>query len=509
MATENGSGGGPVAAGGQSPQLGNLVKALAAARAKFERIEKEQTAGKEGGKRWRYASLDAAIGATAPALAEHGLIVMQLPDSHESGGVAVETILLHESGEWISRRLRLPCGPEPQSVGSAITYARRYAYLALLNLAPADDDDGQRAQQSAQRWQDRRDHAVGRAHRAQPQRAEPAPPIEPSAEDENQEPPPWPAVWDAIRAELKRSESEPIGHDYATRLLLPEIVKRSGWSIVGVERAVGTELSCMLEDLPRVDARKRPFGQTWVARALKRFPEAEILAEYDRAKDASEGADEPVATPGPAATAESEPAQGADGLAIPHIADILDRLSGAHEDFPGEDEAAAWAVLRDVRDRLAEHYPEAIRQGLTGTEGGAAKMAIYRKGDNGGRTSAEAEAAVVAALELETLADLPLVLAPAVSAVLAAFPAAPTATSEPAAPPATNGHAGDRGKMPAGWRAMDAKMLGQLVRAMVAQGSIPEEDLPAAGEKLSKAAAIALVEAAVRRHGIAEEGGAS
>ncbi len=490
----------------QSAEIGELVKALAAARAGFQKIEREQTAGKEGGKRWRYATLDAAIEATAGALAEHGLVVMQLPDSAETGGVIVETMLLHASGQWIRSRLRMPCGPEPQSVGSAITYARRYAYLAMLGLAPADDDDGQKAQQSAQRAAARRP-AQGQAPRVETPAAvgsaapEPGPAETPA--------PTWRQAWDAIRAEVARvgEHSEPIGYDYASRILLPQLAAQIGWTAVGVERAVAVELSVLLEDLPRVDAKRRPFAQTWIARALRRFQEAEILAEYDRRAESEGDGGEPAASDGerPATTAASavpaavEPAR--------PLAEILDRLSGAHEDFPGEDEAAAWNVIRDVRDLLEQHHPAQ----LTARVAGAAKMAIYRKQDTGWRSSAGAEAVVKERLGLASFVDLPEILAPAAAAALAAFPARgarPASARAPAAAAAapTNGHASPE-KMPAGWRAMDGQLLGQLVKAMVAKGQIQEEDLPGAGVKLSKADAIALVEAAVRRHGITEEGG--
>jgi hypothetical protein len=61
------------------------------------------------------------------------------------GGVAVETMLLHTSGEWISSTLRLPATKQDaQGYGSAITYGRRYGLMSICGV-PADDDDGQAA----------------------------------------------------------------------------------------------------------------------------------------------------------------------------------------------------------------------------------------------------------------------------------------------------------------------------------------------------------------------------
>jgi len=53
----------------------------------------------------------------------------------------VTTLLMHTSGEWIEGKIKLkPVKSDPQGMGSAITYARRYAYQSIIGLA-ADDDD--------------------------------------------------------------------------------------------------------------------------------------------------------------------------------------------------------------------------------------------------------------------------------------------------------------------------------------------------------------------------------
>jgi hypothetical protein len=69
-------------------------------------------------------------------------------ESPENGvGVAVRTMLLHTSGQWIASRYVMPIGDKltPQAIGSAITYARRYALSAIVGIAPDDDDDGNAA----------------------------------------------------------------------------------------------------------------------------------------------------------------------------------------------------------------------------------------------------------------------------------------------------------------------------------------------------------------------------
>jgi hypothetical protein len=57
--------------------------------------------------------------------------------------ITLTTRLVHESGEWIETNFSLPAGKmDPQAAGSAITYARRYSLMAMLNM-PAVDDDGE------------------------------------------------------------------------------------------------------------------------------------------------------------------------------------------------------------------------------------------------------------------------------------------------------------------------------------------------------------------------------
>ena len=71
-------------------------------------------------------------------------------DLAESGDLVLETILMHISGEFISGRYPIrPVKTDPQSTGSAITYARRYAFSAITGIA-ADDDDGNAASNQQQ-----------------------------------------------------------------------------------------------------------------------------------------------------------------------------------------------------------------------------------------------------------------------------------------------------------------------------------------------------------------------
>lgn len=99
----------------------------------------------------RYATLAALVEATTAPLAKHGLAIVQEASADEHG-VCVETWLVHESGATMQfTPLTMPLADrKPQAVGSAITYARRYALGAICGLAP-DDDDADAAQGAPKR----------------------------------------------------------------------------------------------------------------------------------------------------------------------------------------------------------------------------------------------------------------------------------------------------------------------------------------------------------------------
>lgn len=91
--------------------------------------------------RSRYADLAACVEAVIDALNANGIALVQR--THDSdNGVAVETLLVHESGETISGGiLHVPAAKhDPQGYGSALTYARRYSLMASCGIAPEDDD---------------------------------------------------------------------------------------------------------------------------------------------------------------------------------------------------------------------------------------------------------------------------------------------------------------------------------------------------------------------------------
>jgi hypothetical protein len=121
----------------------NLLGALLKAQQEFPALVKDAT---NPAFRSRYATLGAVQEAAFPVLHKHGLVVLQSVRTEvtEIGLlVYVGAALYHvESGENIVQELGLsPSKTDPQGIGSAITYGRRYILMTMLGLA-ADDDDG-------------------------------------------------------------------------------------------------------------------------------------------------------------------------------------------------------------------------------------------------------------------------------------------------------------------------------------------------------------------------------
>jgi hypothetical protein len=89
----------------------------------------------------KYADLAITIEKTKPALSKNGLMVIQAVEN-DGTEYFVESMLVHSSGQWIKSRVNLILNKnDMQGVGSATTYAKRYAAQSLLFVAGDDDDD--------------------------------------------------------------------------------------------------------------------------------------------------------------------------------------------------------------------------------------------------------------------------------------------------------------------------------------------------------------------------------
>tara|TARA_Y100001963_G_scaffold36471_1_gene50888 strand:+ start:129 stop:644 length:516 start_codon:yes stop_codon:yes gene_type:complete len=121
----------------KSPEIDKLAAALAKAQSELEGAKKEST---NPYFKSNYADLHAVIKSAFPSLSKYGLSVSQgneiIPNA-----ICVTTTLMHESGQWLRSKVKLPLPKvDAQGVGAAITYGRRYGLSAIVGIAQYDDD---------------------------------------------------------------------------------------------------------------------------------------------------------------------------------------------------------------------------------------------------------------------------------------------------------------------------------------------------------------------------------
>lgn len=123
----------------RSTQWGDLMVALAKAQGEIEGAKKDSEAVVTGSTKRKYADLASVWTAIRAPLTKNGLAVMQWPRVVQNG-VEIETIVAHGE-QFISDVLWMPCAQmNAHGIGSAITYGRRYALMAVAGVAPEDDD---------------------------------------------------------------------------------------------------------------------------------------------------------------------------------------------------------------------------------------------------------------------------------------------------------------------------------------------------------------------------------
>ena len=115
-----------------------IATALLAAKRNFTPALKDKT---NPAFRSKYADLGACFEAVDEPCMNAGIVLYQ-ETSEDATGVTVETVFLHESGEFLRcGKLHVPASKQdPQGYGSALTYARRYSLLTACGIAPEDDD---------------------------------------------------------------------------------------------------------------------------------------------------------------------------------------------------------------------------------------------------------------------------------------------------------------------------------------------------------------------------------
>jgi ERF superfamily len=134
-----------------SESFAALATALAKAQARLVNPEKSLTATIAGGRpgeatrSFRYAPLSSGLEIVRKTLSEHEIAVMQTTAVDQASRMlTLTTLLAHSSGEWIASYWPVCSVTEianPQRMGAALTYARRYGLFTLVGIAGEDDLD--------------------------------------------------------------------------------------------------------------------------------------------------------------------------------------------------------------------------------------------------------------------------------------------------------------------------------------------------------------------------------
>lgn len=135
----------------RSESIAELTKALCKAQGEMTGAIKDS---KNPFFKSTYADLASVWDACRKPLSDNGLCVIQAPEMIDNGCISVETLLSHESGEWVSCLTEaIPPNKKdkqgnetgekdhnPQMIGKLTTYLRRYGLAAMVGIAQVDDD---------------------------------------------------------------------------------------------------------------------------------------------------------------------------------------------------------------------------------------------------------------------------------------------------------------------------------------------------------------------------------
>lgn len=126
-----------------SDQINEIAAALAKAQGAMSHAVKDRTNPHLSNK---YATLAACIDAVRGPLSAQGIALVQSGTLRDDGAVHVTTMLVHASGQWFAADTLISAGgakgvTNAQSIGSAITYGKRYGLMAMVGISSEDDDD--------------------------------------------------------------------------------------------------------------------------------------------------------------------------------------------------------------------------------------------------------------------------------------------------------------------------------------------------------------------------------
>ena len=128
-----------------SESIKNIATAQLALQSEIKDIAKDST-----GYGYNYTSFDKLVQYLRPLLSKHGISFIQMPVSNEfddeAARIGLATLYMHTSGEWIISNMLSPILDSKgmnmyQSIGSAITYFRRYSLSSFVGIASEEDID--------------------------------------------------------------------------------------------------------------------------------------------------------------------------------------------------------------------------------------------------------------------------------------------------------------------------------------------------------------------------------
>jgi len=188
----------------QSEDIKELVAALVKVQAEIQPATKDKT---NPFFHKNYADLSDVWAVCREPLSQNGLAVIQTMDG-SNGNIIVVTTLAHISGQWMKGKLPIkPVKDDPQAIGSAITYGRRYSLSAIVGVVSEEDDDGE--------------GAMGRGKGKDAKRKPPQIPIKPSQVSEG-------APQSKIREKQVADAGKTDKLDFSGRINCPEQIDSEG-----------------------------------------------------------------------------------------------------------------------------------------------------------------------------------------------------------------------------------------------------------------------------------------
>ena len=127
-----------------SNTFGHVAAALAAAQGELKNPVKGKTARIDSAKgrfTYTYADFAAALEMIRPILSKNKLALVQTPFIVDGNYVMLDTRVIHETGEWLGNVYPVGLVADHRTLGSSLSYARRYSAFPLLAIQGEEEDD--------------------------------------------------------------------------------------------------------------------------------------------------------------------------------------------------------------------------------------------------------------------------------------------------------------------------------------------------------------------------------